>query len=67
MSRIVDVQSRRTPVRAAVLDAPVGPEEAEFLEALRRMVARTRAEELWDKYRGSRHDGRGRLLARYAD
>ena len=54
MSRIVEFPARRTPVRAAVLDlvartGGLGPEEAEFLEALRRIVARTPAEELWEK------------------
>ena len=67
------VPARRTPVRTAVLDlvartGGLGPEEAEFLEALRRIVARTPAEELWDKYRGARPDDRAaRIFARYAD
>jgi hypothetical protein len=69
MSRIVDFPARRTSVRAAVLDLapPLGPEEAEFLAALRRIVTRSPAERLWEKYHGSRADGRGRILARYAD
>jgi len=76
MSRIVAIPPRRTPARPAVLDLvartgaaeqPLGPEEAEFLEALRRLVARTPAQELWDKYRGSTEDGPARIFARYAD
>jgi hypothetical protein len=77
MSRVVAIPPRRTPSRPAVLDLvartdataeqPLGPEEAEFLEALRRLVARTPAQELWDKYRGSSADGPARIFARYAD
>jgi len=76
MSRIVEISTRRTPARAAVLDlvarteAPaggLGPEEAEFLAALRRILARTPAEELWDKWRNSSPDGCARIFARYAD
>lgn len=73
MSRIEHFSSRRTPVRAALLDladrmaSEPSPEEAEFIEALRRIVARTPAEELWDKWRNSRSDARGRAIARYAD
>lgn len=73
MSRIVEFPARRTPVRTAVLDLVarndgLGPEEAEFLEALRRIVARTPAEALWEKWRGSVPGGRtDRILARYAD
>ena len=47
--------------------SPLGPEEAEFLEALRRIVTRSPAEALWEKYRGSRPDSRARIFARYAD
>jgi hypothetical protein len=68
----------RIPVRTAVLDlvagaavrpqpGPPGAEELEFLAALRRIVERSPAEELWDKYRGSRSDGRSRIFARFAD
>ena len=71
--------SARTPVRSAILDfvaqagprpapeAALGDEEQAFLDALRRIVARTPAEELLDKYRGSRSDSRSRIFARYAD
>ncbi len=71
--------SRRTPIRAAVLDllaraaprpAALGApseEEQEFLDTLRRIVARSAAEELWDKYHTPRPDGLARLLARYGD
>ena len=68
----------RVPVRTAVLDLVAGAavrplngepgdEEREFLEALRRIVERTPTEELWDKYRGARPDGRSRIFARFAD
>ena len=74
MSHVVDFPSRRTPVRTAVLDfvarntaTGLGPEEAEFLEALRRIVARTPAEDLWDKWRNSRPDRNAHIFARYAD
>jgi hypothetical protein len=72
MSRIVEFPARRTPVRTAVLDlvarSGLGPEEAEFLEALRGIVARTPAEHLWEKWRGDRPDDRAaRIFARYAD
>ena len=61
------------PIRAAVLDllalpaAPgaSGSEEREFLETLRRIVARPAAEQLWDKYHASVEDGAGRALSRY--
>ena len=72
MSRIVEFPARRTPgprrgARPRRRIAGLGPEEAEFLEALRRIVARTPAEALWEKYRGSRPDSRARIFARYAD
>ena len=76
MSTVTPFPSRREPIRTAVLEllgrnaeAPgaLGPEEAEFLEALRRIVARSPAETLWEKYHGSRPDSRARILARYAD
>jgi hypothetical protein len=68
-------QSRRIPLSAAVLDlgtfpepsGPLGEEEREFLAALRRIIERSPAEELWDKYRGSRPDHRARIFARFAD
>lgn len=65
MSRI----ESKSPARAALLDmaTAVGPEEAEFIEALRRLVARTPAQDLWDKYRSAGPDQTGRILARYAD
>ncbi len=71
--------SRRIPVRAAVLDllaraaprpAALGEpseEEREFLETLRRIVARSAAEELWDKYHAPQPDVRARIYARYRD
>ena len=64
------------PVRAAVLDllasanperGAFGPEEREFLAALRRIVERSPAEKLWEKYRGSQPDNRARIFARFAD
>ena len=67
---------RRTFVRTAVLDLVASteselgvmcPEEREFLEALRRIVERSPAEVLWDKYRGSQPDSRARIFARFAD
>jgi hypothetical protein len=66
MSRIVEFPARRAEVLDLVGGA-LGPEEAEFLEALRRIVARSPAEVLWDKYRSSRADQRTRIFARYAD
>ena len=69
----------RLPIRAAVLDllavaaprpaALGGPseEEAEFLETLRRIVARSAAEELLDKYRAPATDTRAKVFARYRD
>jgi hypothetical protein len=57
---------QRTPIRSAVLDliAQAGgarPEEPDFFEELCDIVAsgRTRADELWEKYRG----GAGRRAA----
>jgi hypothetical protein len=80
MSRIVAFpEARRVTGRAAMLefiaqagprparDAALGPEEQEFLDALRRIVSRSPAEDLWDKYRGDRGDRRSRIFARYAD
>lgn len=71
--------SRRIPVRTAVLDllaqaaprpaALGGPseEEAEFLETLRRIVARSATENLIDKYRAPVTDTRAKVFARYRD
>lgn len=71
--------ANRVPIRAAVLDllavaaprpaALGGPseEEAEFLETLRRIVARSAAEELFDKYRAPATDTRAKVFARYRD
>jgi len=81
MSRIemLPQPARRTPVRAAVLDllalaaprpAALGSrseEETEFLETLRRIVARSAGEELWDKYHAPANDTRARVFARYRD
>lgn len=75
MSQSSDVPFRHPPARAAVLDLAaarnaadrVGPEEAEFIAALRRVLARTPAEDLWDKWRNSRPDRRARIFARFAD
>ena len=73
----IDEAARRIPVRAAVLDllalaAPMpaalgapDPEAREFLETLRRIVVRSAAEELWDKYHAPCDDGTARALARY--
>jgi hypothetical protein len=62
----------RTSIRFAVLELAAtrtGTDEAEFLSALRRIVGhgRSRAEELWDSYRGGGTDARARLFARYAE
>jgi len=80
MSRILAFpEPRRVTARAAVLDLiaqagprpapddPLGPEEQEFLAALRRIVARSRTEDLWDKYHSDHTDRRSRIFARYAD
>ncbi len=67
----------RKPLRTAVLDfvaasgprptAGVGPEEQEFIDALRRIVAPTRADALWERYRGPIPDPQARVFGRYAD
>jgi hypothetical protein len=80
MSRIATLEpSRHVPIRAAVLEllAQAAPrpaalgapslEEQEFLETLRRIVRRSNAEELWEKYHGSRPDARSQVFARYED
>lgn len=71
--------ARRRPVRAAVLDllalAAPGPEalgtrseeETEFLETLRRIVARSAAEDLWDRYHAPVQDTRAAVFSRYRD
>jgi hypothetical protein len=75
MSRIISFpdRARRVSARAAMLDlmalaepAP-GPEEQDFIEALRRIVAPDRVEALWDRYPGGRRDRHAGLFARYAD
>ena len=69
MSRIIPfpTQSRREAVLDFVAHTGIGPEEQEFLEALRRIVQRAPAEELWDKYGGRRIDRRAGVFGRYAD
>ena len=75
MSTLVPFSPRK-PLRAAVLDfiasagprptaeAGMGAEEQEFIEALRRIVAQTGADELWAR---CRPDLRARVYGRYAD
>jgi hypothetical protein len=70
---------RQKPLRAAVLDfiaaagprpraeAGMGAEEQEFIDALRRIVAQTGADELLDALRGRCGDPCGRIYGRYAD
>jgi hypothetical protein len=72
-------EAPRVPIRAAVLDllaraaprpAALGQpsaEEQEFLDTLRRIVARSAAQELWDKYHAPRPDSRSWVYARYED
>lgn len=71
--------SRRLPVRAAVLDllalAAPGPEalgtrseeETEFLETLRRIVARSAAEDTWNHYHAPVPDTRAAVFGHYRD
>ncbi len=78
MSTLVPFQKRR-PLRAAILDfiASAGPrpdaragmdaEEREFLDALRRIVAETGADDLRDRLRGRSDDPNGRIYGRYTD
>jgi hypothetical protein len=65
-------------LRAAVLDLVARAEadggtaqadEAQFRAALRQAVlrGRSRADELWELYRGGAPDAHGRLFARFAD
>ena len=77
MSTLVPFPSRK-PLRAAVLDfiAAAGPrpsaesgqgeEEREFIEALRRIVVETGADEIRDFFRALR-DPQARIYGRYAD
>ena len=80
MSRIATLdRPPDVPIRAAVLEllAQAAPrpaalgapslEEQEFLETLRRIVRRSNAEELWEKYHGSRPDARSAIFARCDD
>lgn len=78
MSTLVPFQNRK-PLRAAVLDfiaaagprptaeAGMGAEEQEFIDALRRIVAQTGADDLLERFRGRRSDPRARIYGRYAD
>lgn len=78
MSTLVPLQNR-TPLRAAVLDflaaagprptaeAGMGEEEREFIDALRRIVAQTGADDLLKRIRGRRTDPHARIYGRYAD
>ena len=59
---VLELLARAAP-RPAALGAP-SAEEQEFLDTLRRIVARSNAEELWDRYRGTRSDPLGRIFAR---
>jgi hypothetical protein len=61
-----------TSMRLAVLELAArdaAASEAEFLAALRRVVAggRDRAAELWEAYRGGRPDPWAPIFARHAD
>ena len=69
MSRVIPfpTESRRAAVLDFVAQTSIGPDEHEFLEALRRIVAAAPADELWDKYGGQRIDRRARVFGRYAD
>lgn len=79
LAPLPDTTPARPPIRAAVLDllalAAPGPaalgdrseEEAEFLETLRRIVARSASEDLWDRYHAPANDTRARIFARYRD
>ena len=75
----IELSGRRVPIRAAVLDllalaapmpAALGAPDAEeqaFLEALRRIVVRSQAEDLWDRYHAPSTDGVAVALSRYRD
>ncbi len=76
MSRVVSFPSDRTPVRAAVMELvgqrraaarELGADEAEFLAALRRIVAQAPALDLWEHYHGADADAASRVFARFAD
>lgn len=62
---VLDLLARAAP-RPAALGAP-SAEEQEFLDTLRRIVARTAAQELWDKYHSPRPDGRSLAFASRGD
>ena len=62
---VLDLLARAAP-RPAALGQP-SPEEQEFLDTLRRIVARNAACELWDKYHAPRADSRSQVYARYQD
>jgi hypothetical protein len=61
---VLDLLARAAP-RPAALGQP-SAEEQEFLDTLRRIVARNAARELWDKYH-TRGDSRSWIYARYED
>lgn len=75
----IEASGRRVPIRAAVLDllalaapmpAALGTPDAgeqAFLEALRRIVVRSQAEDLWDRYHAPSADGVAVALSRYRD
>lgn len=52
--------------RPAALGAP-SPEEQDFLDTLRRIVARGTGDDLMSRYRGARTDAFGWVFARYRD
>lgn len=68
-------EPKRGSMRAAVLEfaarAANAPEtdEAQFIATLRQIVAqgRSRADDLWEAYHGTRSDARSRLFARFAE
>ncbi len=62
---VLDLLARVAPGPAA-LGAP-SEEEQEFLDTLRRIVRRSAADELRDKYNGSRGDALARVFARLDD
>lgn len=79
MPRSFETQARPGPIRAEILDLMAraggpervarGPEEAEFVAALREIInrGRTPADALRDKYSADRGDARGRIFDRYRD
>jgi hypothetical protein len=58
---VLDLLAQAAP-RPAALGAP-SLEEREFLDTLRRIVARSAAEDLWCRYHSDGPDSRGRVLA----